>query len=131
MTLPRVRFTVRRMMVVVAVLGGLFGAGSGWRRYNYCNEVAATYQSSSEAMRDWEKLIEAGPPNGPGSAVFLAKMTPLERRRHNDLYYPSSAQRALIRRRAVFYAREKRRFSRASWRFWEMVPAVRRDPAEQ
>jgi hypothetical protein len=34
MRLPRLRFTVRRMMIVVAVLAGLLGIREGWQTHN-------------------------------------------------------------------------------------------------
>ena len=128
MRLPRVRISIRGVMIAVAVLGTMFGVERAWRRYSYCQQVAAIYQTSLEGMVNWEKLIAVGP-SELEPAAFVAQMTPLQKRSHDEFWYPSSAQRAMIHRRAQFYTREKQRFERASWRFWETVPNPRPDPA--
>ena len=60
MRLPRVRFTVRRMMVAVAVLALPLGAERTWRRCSYCRERAghhANQEKGDKGPEAWK------PPN--------------------------------------------------------------------
>ena len=66
MRLPRVRFTVRRMMVVVALGGSLLGAERLWRRAEFYRKQAALcayfemqlrHHAASDTEEDqWEGL---------------------------------------------------------------------------
>lgn len=57
MRLPRVQFTVRRMMIAVAVLGLLFGAEVTYRRWEY-NRLMANYHANEE--RRMRLLLSGG-----------------------------------------------------------------------
>ena len=57
MRLPRVRFTVRRLMVAVAVLGLLFGAEVTRRRWEY-NWLMANFHANEE--RRMRLLLSGG-----------------------------------------------------------------------
>ena len=51
MRLPRVRFTVRRMMVAVAVFGLLFGAGVTRQRWAYNRSMVNYHANEERRMR--------------------------------------------------------------------------------
>ena len=57
MGLPRLRFTVRRMMVAVAVVAVLLGAFSQLRRASYCMDRAARHVAQEARLRDEGRML--------------------------------------------------------------------------
>ena len=55
MRLPRVRFTVRRMMVAVPVVALTIAAIQMWQRRSFCRDQAERWTTHAEALR-----IQAG-----------------------------------------------------------------------
>jgi hypothetical protein len=57
MSFPRLRFTVRRLMVAVAVVAVLLGAFSLLRRASYCMDRAAWHAAQEARLRDEGRIL--------------------------------------------------------------------------
>ncbi len=114
MKLPRVRFTVRRMMVAVAVMSIACLLGKAWitQRVAYCRnqpDWSAHEQWRFGMNRDVD-LRDAGRAKDPAVASLLA--------------YDAGIYRQGI----ISHARRERDYRRAMWRPWEPIPNYPRDP---
>ena len=99
MTLPRVRFTVRRMMVAVAIVASLFGAGRVWSQWTGYRRAAELHGHIAVCLRRPEpKLFEPDFGNCCG---------------------PSGSDRVLM---ADYHERLRRKYESAMWTFWRLVP---------
>src|SRR5687767_14175738 len=96
MKLPRMRFTVRRMMVVVAIVAILFGAERMWRKRQAYLERAAPLAQMEEFHTELARDLAADPATAgsdtvtallpDGSAVRFASHGPGRR-----IHYPPDA----------------------------------------
>jgi len=96
MRLPRVRFTVRRMMIAVAIVASLFSSAMMYRRYHYCLqseeyfidqtkfhiEFAEMLRSSAEIAADTSRDIRSR--GKYGSKDYLAEVAKWQRRATRD-----------------------------------------------
>ncbi len=114
MRLPGVRFTVRGMMVAVAVMAIASLLGKAWmnQRAAYCRnqaEWSAHEQWRLQGNRDVQ-LRDAGRAKDPAVAALLG--------------YDAERYRQGI----IWRARRERDYRRAVWRPWEPIPDYPRDP---
>jgi hypothetical protein len=109
MRLPRVRFTVRRLMVAVAILAVVFGVTLEsirlGRRWAYYHRRAAYYEQSEELFR----FIGRGERQAAASTSGQAAKRSLQQAAECELRVP-------------FYAELKRRHRYAEWRPWTSLP---------
>lgn len=88
--MPRFRFTVRRLMVVVAVIALTVQAGIVWRRYSYHREKATGYAKIAKGLRSLTRRLspaqlargtsldfEDGKPAVPATPDMVQKMVDL------------------------------------------------------
>jgi hypothetical protein len=113
MRLPRLRFTVRRMMIAVALMAIASLFWSAWmnRRSAYCRRQAewhASEQSRLGKNRDYQ-LNVASRTKDPALASYLS--------------YDAERYRQGI----IWHARREQDFRRASWRPWEPTPNYPRE----
>ncbi len=103
MRVPRVRFTVRRMIVVVVVTAVLMDAArTGWHFW-YCWNMAKA-AADLRAMGPWRcGMVESTPEQERSFAEYCAK-------------------------HAEHYSRLVAKYHRAAWRPWEAIPPDARHP---
>jgi hypothetical protein len=114
MRIARVRFTVRGMMLAVAVMSIASLLWAAWmnRRTAYCRsqaEWSAHEQQRFRGNRDVQ-LRDAGRASDPAVAAVLSFDA--------DRY----------RQGITWHARRERDFRRAMWRPWDPIPNYSRDP---
>jgi hypothetical protein len=101
MRLPRVRFTVRRLMVAVAIVALTIAAIQMGQRRSFCREQAERWDTNAEVLR-----IQAG-------AILTNSLSPLEEiEREVDL----------LNRHRERAERQRHRFARAASYPWLPIP---------
>ena len=130
MRVPRVRFTVRGLMVAVAAVALSFEAHAVHRRWTYCRDAASYYGVAADC---WLGEVDT-PPRQPfcgGHAAYLSSLTDEERSRSMASLpvLPTVVEhQTSCLRTARYHLEVKRKFERASWRFWEPVPMEPPEP---
>jgi len=107
MRLPRVRFTVWRMMVAVAVVGGLAGLariGYQWRNYR------ERYLTNTAYERSWRKIVDE-----PMIFHHRSRMTAEEVSRRTE------DRREFRLRNVQYHAVLKRKYEYAMWHPWALL----------
>jgi hypothetical protein len=66
MRIPRLRFTVRRLMLAVAVVAALLGCADLWRRREHYRRLAETHALSEMVLRVDSVMARGDPTGGPG-----------------------------------------------------------------
>jgi hypothetical protein len=112
MRLPRVRLTVRRLIIAAGVVEAAAGAEALRRRAEGFRELARYHASEEVALLGQARLWESGP--GVGCADIAPDATPEESAR-------------ACRRRAAYEAGLSRKYGRAAARPWLPVAP---DPPE-
>jgi hypothetical protein len=117
MRVPRLRFTVRRIMIVVALVALALWGGRMYQRWSYCQRRAAYHdqrrviferlKSQGFEMRGDIVLEDAIRPAGRSAGVEQ----PLE------IEYVHSVAEAI-----GYHAAMKERYLRAAWRPWVSLP---------
>jgi hypothetical protein len=127
MLLPRVRFTVRALMVAVAVVALSYEAHAVHRRWDYCRNAALNYDAAAEF---WLADSDTAPKHML-CGTYLGSMTAEEQKRYlASLPVPPTAAeyRVACLRTVRHHLEIKRKFERAAWRWWESVPAEPPEP---
>jgi hypothetical protein len=115
MWLPRVRFTIRRLMVAVAVtavVATLTQISCRWWRYR------ASYLTNVEDERSWLKFVAE-----QIRFHHRSRMAPEEVTRRTE------ERRAYKLRNVAYHAALKRKYEHAMWHPWVLVP-LDPDPPE-
>ena len=113
MPIPRPRLTVRRLMIVVAVVTVLLGAAY---KFAECNLLARFYRVEAQYHADRESALrEIAAKDGGESLINFTPRT------------DTRSKRFPIRVMADFEAKLKRKYDRAASRPWLPVPP---DPPE-
>lgn len=120
MRLPRVRFTTRRLMTVIAVLAFWMGPGREFiRRWVHHTGLASRYAVREEMSRAaitnllWQLDLESGRMGVRDETKYAALM---EARRN---------QLRILADDTAYYAALRRKHQRAASRPWETVPSDR------
>jgi hypothetical protein len=115
--MPRLRFRVRTLMLIVAYIAAVIGAGipacdvySNWVSFRWLaashGEEAAEIEQALKEGRDYDPLSwcgYSGPPPWPA--------------------HPSAARIAEMRRRATSHKAMQARYERAAFRPWLLTPS--------
>ena len=122
MRLPVVRFTMRRMMIAVAIAAFLIGGGIEAARFKRLR-ASHLYDAAYHARREAEELRDV--------AHFVAHF---DRARREGAANAKDRSFALMERssrfRVEYHARLKRKYSRAANRPWQSVPPDPKDLGE-
>ena len=113
MPLPRVRFTMRRMMIAVAIAGLISGGAAIGRRWQSLRARAVYHATEEWRMRT---LVRGG---------FLHETDAAGRRKRREVNDGADRERA--RELVLYHALMNDRYQRAARRPWLSVPT---DPPE-
>src|SRR5579883_3675624 len=110
--MPRVRFRVRTLMIVIGAVALAMGAGQMYDRSRRCREKADSYRKIREAY--------STPSYCSRFAAFLQSLPEDERRRRLDELSKRYAEEN--KPRDEEFRRLEMAFRRAAWRPWEAEP---------
>ena len=132
MRVPRVRFTVRRMMVAVAIVAVVMGATIEAKRFG---RLSRQYQRKAIASAREERLWHRALRGGMASEVEAQQLSAVLRAKDQDLAdlwaeaaSESSGAVRGVREIVAHHARLRRKYEHAASRPWESVAPDPREP---
>jgi hypothetical protein len=110
------RLTVRRWMLVIALVALALETEAVHRRWNYCQDAAGYYGIAATV---W--LAEADSP--PQHRLCSSEADAVRKGIYSLPTLPTLAEhRESCLRKARYHLAIKRKFERAAWQFWKTVP---------
>ncbi len=110
MRLPRLRFTVRWMMVTVAFVAIAFKVGPLYRRWVYCQDQAAAFEAREVEAR---KLIPVAK-----EVAFITKERGFSETEVIEAHRDAAFVQAQVEKQALYFRQMKRAYEQMAWRPW-------------
>jgi hypothetical protein len=110
MRLPRLRFTVRGVMVMLAFVAIAFKVGSMHRRWVYCQDQAAAFGAQEVEVR---KLIPLA-----REVAFITKERGFSEPEVKEADRDAALVQAQVEKQASHFRQMKRAYEQMAWRPW-------------
>src|SRR5262245_30870332 len=136
MRIPRIRFTVGRLMVLVALVGVVLGGVRARQHYVRCMKIAEAHEASARLDRELERinvhltetdrvLIESAREIARIDDRLMKSLSDINWQDYlRELEEGAEAHRgrlALVRARSAYKRRMREKYRRAAYRFWERI----------